>query len=204
MIQIYCKQAGVWFCVAFDNRKVFAVSFSPDEKTTLQATLEKLPYGVSFAQLKKPEEFHDSVISVLSRIYLGEPVLQRFPLAMERLPKRYQQILETVAIIPYGYVATYGGVAKLCATGPRVVGRAMATNPFPLLIPCHRVVCSDLTLAGRGAGKKVRLSLLEKEKRGFRKEKTIRVDGKPLLLFPVERVLNRLGRRTNVKFVQTS
>jgi len=204
MIHVYGKQvSNVWFCVAFDNRKVFAVSFSSDEKTALQATLEKLPYGAVFTQLKKPEKFHDSVINVLSRIYMGKPVSQRFPLALERLPKRYQRILKTVGAIPCGYVATYGEVAKVCATGPRVVGRAMATNPFPLLIPCHRVVRSDLTLAGHGAGKEVRLSLLEKEKRNFRKEKTIRVDGKPLLLFPVERVLNRL-ERTNVKFAQIS
>ncbi|HDI07864.1 MAG TPA: MGMT family protein [Candidatus Bathyarchaeota archaeon] len=85
---------------------------------------------------------------------MGKPVSQRFPLALERLPKRYQRILKTVGAIPCGYVATYGEVAKVCATGPRVVGRAMATNPFPLLIPCHRVVRSNLTLAGHGAGKR--------------------------------------------------
>jgi len=183
----------VWYCGAFENGKVFAVSFGFDEKNALRSLLEALPYGTMFVQVKKATSFHESVINVLSLIYEGKHVSSTFPLDMERLPKRFQHILKAVANIPCGYVATYGGVAQICNTGPRVVGRAMATNPFPLLIPCHRVVRSDLTLAGYSPRKDVRLSILKREQQGFQKEAKIRLFGKTLSLFPVEEVIRRLA-----------
>lgn len=55
----------------------------------------------------------------------------------------YPRIYRAVRQIPYGRTATYGDVALLATTHPRVVGRAMARNPTPLIIPCHRVVAAD-------------------------------------------------------------
>ncbi len=51
-------------------------------------------------------------------------------------PRIYQAAME----IGYGTTATYGEIAKSAGTAPRVVGQAMARNPTPLVIPCHRVV----------------------------------------------------------------
>ena len=45
--------------------------------------------------------------------------------------------------IPRGKTATYGEIARRVGTSPRVVGQAMARNPTPLVIPCHRVVAAD-------------------------------------------------------------
>lgn len=52
----------------------------------------------------------------------------------------YGRIYEAVRAIPYGDTATYGEIARIATTTPRVVGQAMAHNPTPLVIPCHRVV----------------------------------------------------------------
>jgi len=192
MIRIYGEKVkGVWYCIAFDDTKIFALSFGFDEKKALQSLLETLPYGTMFTQMEKPAAFHKSVVNTLSSIYEGEPVSSVFPLAIERLPNVFQQALKAAAFIPCGYVATYGGIAKVCKTGPRVVGRAMATNPFPLLIPCHRVVCSNLTLAGHGPRRDLRRNILEREQRGFQKNMEIQVFGKTLSLFPVEKVMRR-------------
>ena len=43
---------------------------------------------------------------------------------------------------------TYGDVAKLAQTSPRVVGNALHANPDPTTIPCHRVVSSEGKLSG--------------------------------------------------------
>ncbi len=48
-----------------------------------------------------------------------------------------EKLRETVS---YGRITTYGELARLCQTTPRVVGFAMAYNPLPLYFPCHRVV----------------------------------------------------------------
>ena len=45
--------------------------------------------------------------------------------------------------IPYGETMTYGAIAALAGTAPRVVGMAMSRNPTPLVIPCHRVVAAS-------------------------------------------------------------
>lgn len=58
----------------------------------------------------------------------------------------YSRIYRAVREIPYGMTATYGEIARLVGTSPRAVGQAMARNPTPLVIPCHRVV------AARGIG----------------------------------------------------
>ena len=54
----------------------------------------------------------------------------------------YRRIYQNVRAIPYGRTMTYGEIARLSGTVPRVVGQAMARNVTPLVIPCHRVVAA--------------------------------------------------------------
>ncbi len=67
--------------------------------------------------------------------------------------------------IPRGWVSTYGRVARSlgCPAGGRAVGGALAHNPFPIIIPCHRVVRADLELGGFGGGLPMKRALLELE-----------------------------------------
>lgn len=55
----------------------------------------------------------------------------------------YQAIWRAMQTIPIGETRTYGEVAAMIGTGPRVVGTACRTNAFALMIPCHRVVASN-------------------------------------------------------------
>lgn len=67
--------------------------------------------------------------------------------------------------IPRGRVSTYGRIAmKLTHPGAaRAVGTALAKNPFPLIIPCHRAVKSDGKLGGYAGGLDMKKRLLEME-----------------------------------------
>jgi len=64
-----------------------------------------------------------------------------------------------------GYVSTYSRIAKSIGVpkGARAVGNALANNPFPLIIPCHRVIRSDGRLGGFGGGLEMKKKLLENE-----------------------------------------
>lgn len=67
--------------------------------------------------------------------------------------------------IPRGSVMTYGGLAAKAGVpgGARAAGNVMAGNPFPLVIPCHRVIRSDGSLGGFGGGLPMKRALLERE-----------------------------------------
>ena len=67
--------------------------------------------------------------------------------------------------IPAGKVTTYGRLAARLGRfrAARAVGNAMAANPFPLLLPCHRVIRADGTLGGFGGGLRMKRALLEAE-----------------------------------------
>ena len=58
--------------------------------------------------------------------------------------KIYRKLLE----VPSGHVTTYGDLAKAInlKNGQRIVGQIMKKNPFPVIVPCHRVVKSDGTV----------------------------------------------------------
>lgn len=64
-----------------------------------------------------------------------------------------RQVLEKQMAIPYGETRTYGELAAQLGKpqAARAVGRAGATNPIPLIIPCHRVIGADGSLRGYGA-----------------------------------------------------
>jgi methylated-DNA-[protein]-cysteine S-methyltransferase len=66
--------------------------------------------------------------------------------------------------IPYGETRSYGDVAREVGSSPRAVGRANATNPVCLIIPCHRVIGSDGSLTGYAFGEDTKRSLLALER----------------------------------------
>lgn len=65
-----------------------------------------------------------------------------------------REALQAVFRIPYGETSTYRDIAIEIGRpyAPRAVGRANATNPMPLVIPCHRVIGRDGKLHGYGGG----------------------------------------------------
>ena len=67
--------------------------------------------------------------------------------------------------IPRGSVSTYGLIAAHVGVpgGARAVGNALASNPFPLIVPCHRAIRSDLHIGGFQSGTEMKRALLEKE-----------------------------------------
>jgi methylated-DNA-[protein]-cysteine S-methyltransferase len=60
------------------------------------------------------------------------------------------EVLRLTLAIPFGETLTYGDIARALGkpAGSRAVGDALAHNPLPLLIPCHRVVAASGSLTG--------------------------------------------------------
>jgi hypothetical protein len=75
----------------------------------------------------------------------------------------------------------------------------MATNCFAPLVPCHRVVTASLGLGGYGGGLRTKYEFLKREKRGFKEEKQISLEGGILRVFPVEFVLRKFEKAATQK-----
>ncbi len=76
-----------------------------------------------------------------------------------------RDVLRATSAIPYGRMSTYGAVARQIGrpTAARAVGRALGSNPIPIVIPCHRVIGASGALTGYAGGLERKIALLELE-----------------------------------------
>jgi len=86
-------------------------------------------------------------------------------IALERCSEFQARVLLAEHEIPRGWVSSYGRIARRLGVtgGGRAVGRALAQNPFPIIIPCHRAVRSNGELGGYQGGLEMKRALLEFE-----------------------------------------
>ena len=88
------------------------------------------------------------------------------PLEPRAITSFARNVLDTLRRdVPRGAWTTYGRLAAACGSprGARAVGGVMARNPWPLYLPCHRVLASNLGLGGFGPGLALKRVLLELE-----------------------------------------
>lgn len=76
-----------------------------------------------------------------------------------------QQVYKKLLQVPEGSVTTYLELANAVGlkNGQRVIGLIMKNNPFPVIVPCHRVVKSDGKIGGYAYGQNVKANMLKKE-----------------------------------------
>ncbi|WP_028995123.1 methylated-DNA--[protein]-cysteine S-methyltransferase [Azonexus hydrophilus] len=80
--------------------------------------------------------------------YLRDPA-SPFSLPLKPAGTSFQRrVWEQIAAIPGGRTETYGQLAKALHNAPRAIGQACGANPYPVVVPCHRVVASHGGLGG--------------------------------------------------------
>ncbi|MDO8933016.1 MAG: methylated-DNA--[protein]-cysteine S-methyltransferase [Rhodocyclaceae bacterium] len=82
------------------------------------------------------------------RAYLADPrFVFGLPLAPAGTPFQ-RRVWAGVAAIPAGSTRSYGDLAQAVGSGPRAVGNACGANPYPVVVPCHRIVASGGGMGG--------------------------------------------------------
>jgi AraC family transcriptional regulator of adaptative response/methylated-DNA-[protein]-cysteine methyltransferase len=146
--------------VAMTERGVCAVQMGDTD-----AELEKdLRAEFPAANIQRSDSaLREPVQKILRHLTNKEP---RLDLPLDIRSTAFQrQVWEKLRTIPYGQTVSYGDVAKSLGKpgAVRAVGRACATNPVALVIPCHRVVREDQSLGGYRWGLERKQKLLEHE-----------------------------------------
>jgi len=126
--------------------------------------LQSLSERVSPRILRAPRQL-DQVARQLSEYFSGERRDFVLPLDFRLAHGFRREVLSHLVMIDYGDTETYSKVAA--ATGHpravRAVGSACATNPMPVIVPCHRVLRSDGKLGGYVGGVQIKAALLSLE-----------------------------------------
>ncbi len=195
VIYLYCKEIeGVWYAAAIRDSKVYATSFAFNKREALKHLLVNLPYDEPFQLLRKTSRTSQRVLKTLKLIYDGKDVTQNFKLALNNLTTYTKKVLNCTCLIPIGYVTTYKAMAEAVGGSPRAVGGVMARNPFPLLIPCHRVVRKlrdeKCVVGGYFLGTNVKSAILHREDRGYSKPMKVKLNNKSLLVYPIKFLIN--------------
>lgn len=99
----------------------------------------------------RPEQNHPGLLKVVERCLNGGMSPPWARLALDA-PAFTERVLRRLPAIPRGEVRTYGELAEAVGRpgAGRAVGQALRSNPYPLILPCHRVVRADGTPGGYG------------------------------------------------------
>lgn len=84
------------------------------------------------------------------RAYFADPTFE-FGLPLAAVGTHFQRrVWDQISSIPCGQTQSYGEVATAIRSGPRAVGNACGANPYPLVVPCHRVLAANQKIGGFG------------------------------------------------------
>jgi methylated-DNA-[protein]-cysteine S-methyltransferase len=143
-------------------------SVAVDESGAITATAfghqARLAARLKSARLRRDPSAVAAAREQLGAYFAGD--LHRFTLALAPSGTVFQQrVWAALRTIPYGAVRTYGGLAAQLgqAGAARAIGRANATNPICVIVPCHRVIGADGSLTGFAFGETCKRRLLEIE-----------------------------------------
>lgn len=179
MIEIASQRKdGIWFTVAQNEKgQLVGCAFSDKSKAKAEKSVLK---SIPKSQVRKTGTVNQRIFQEISALYAGKGKTSLRSFDLSNVSEFRRRVYSLLLKVPSGKVVTYGGLAKRVKAKryARAVGTAMATNPLPLIIPCHRVVPASLKVGNYGMpGRKpseggyVKHGLLEREGVVFNGEK---------------------------------
>jgi len=148
--------------VATTEQGVCRVAFQQEDPS---GVLEELAMGIGGRVVRSATETQ-MVRDALAAYLEGDPTELSFPVDFSLMHSGFRRtVLEHLRKVGRGHVVTYGELARRAGSprAARAVGTACATNPVPLIVPCHRVLPSGGGVGNYGGGPEKKVFLLELE-----------------------------------------
>jgi len=143
------EHSGTWFGVVIDNQdKLLASSFSKSN----QNLVRHLRAGALGNSVHEVTGESNHALDEMIELYEGKRTSNKVRLDWERVSEFEKSVCQSMKEIPKGRVASYRMLAKRIHSGPRAVGTGVARNPWPLFVPCHRVVPASLEIGNYSIG----------------------------------------------------
>ena len=137
--------------VAWSDRGLVGVQLpEATDAETRERMLQRFPAAAEIAPPHKAQLAIDGIVALLQ----GEPSdLSAIALDMEGVAPFHRRVYEVARAIPPGQTLAYGDIAARlgAARTARAVGQALGHNPFPIIVPCHRVVSAGGKIGGFSA-----------------------------------------------------
>ena len=161
------EHGGTWFGVLIGNQnQLLASSFSKSQKNLVR----HLRADSSGKLIEKFTNESNVALNEMIDLYEGRRTTNQVRLDWEGVSEFEKNVCQAMREIPKGRVTSYGLIARRISSGPRAVGTGVARNPWPLFIPCHRVVPASLEIGNYSIGGalsdygcEVKRDLLERE-----------------------------------------
>jgi len=146
--------------VATTDRGLCRIDYDPETERVVDGLARVFGKRV----LRAPRSV-DLVRRQLSEYFEHERTDFDLPLDLRLTADFSRRVLEELARVPYGHVATYGELAARAdrPRAARAVGTVMHNNPIPIVLPCHRIVGANGSLTGYGGGLERKEMLLKLE-----------------------------------------
>lgn len=137
-----------------------AVQFGDSKRKLEQALRQEYPA----ARIQRDEAHLRAWVKALKEYFHGRAIDPQLPLDVHATAFQ-QRVWRELQKIPYGQTRSYSEIARKIRQpkAARAVARACATNPVPIVIPCHRVIREDGSLGGYGGGITRKRALLSQE-----------------------------------------
>lgn len=162
------ESGQTWFGVLTDQDNLLLASAFSSSRNMLERYLTR---SARRFDRRKPSRSEHVFAEHMSDLFNGRKPPTQAKFNYEHVLPFQRRVIETMRLIPTSRVTTYGFIAKWIGSGPRAVGNAVASNPWPLFVPCHRVVSSTLSIGNYSmcgalsdAGTVAKRQLLEREK----------------------------------------
>lgn len=151
--------------VVWGEQALLGVYLPEADAQALRTRIQRRFHGA--AEAAPPAEVQRAIDAIGELLRGGENDLQSVEIDMSRLPEFNQQVYAIARAIPPGRTRTYGEIAAELGDPllARAVGQALGSNPFPIVVPCHRVMAAGGKSGGFSApgGLVTKLKLLEIE-----------------------------------------
>lgn len=158
--RIVDSPVGPLLLAATDRGLVRVAYLIEDHDMVLQTLSDRISPRILHAPARL-----DTTVRELEEYFTGARQVFDLPLDWRLSAGFRASVLHRLPDISYGHTASYAAVAALAGNpkAGRAVGTACATNPLPIVVPCHRVVRSDGTMGGYLGGVEAKRTLLALE-----------------------------------------